>query len=711
MLAARKDGFRGLAQLKPDRLVQPKVRKLFPDTAYWSPAVVTGADGRASVSFEFPDALTTWRATARGITEDTRVGAAVERVIVRKNLILRTGYPRFFTEGDEVTLKLVVQNFLTTDKQARVQLEAKGLDLLDGNQRDVKVPAKGEAVAEFRVRAGKAPADAVLLGKALTDEESDAVELTLPVKPFGVKLSQGRAGEGNAEFRLAAPASTVEITVTPSVAGAVFSGLDYLSSFPYGCVEQTMSSFLPNIIVARALADLKLKSDQKPAELDAKIKAGVGRLLDFQHQDGGWGWWQTDDSHPYMTALVVEGFARAAEAGRGTEEMAAARACGAEWLRGAFNRESDAVNDIRAYMAYALTLHDKVNAGLLGRLDKDRLTTAGIAYAGLAAHAAGDTSTASTFARRLETSAKQNEAEAWWESERDSLMGYDYDTSPQATALATKLLSRVNPKNPILSKAARYLVGRRAGGYWISTRQTSDAIDGLTDYLRASGELKPDSRVRVEVDGKNVIDRAFTEADATAATAPVIRVNAPANARIRITKEGSGKVYWSARADWYSAEEKLQKKGGTELSLLREYFRLTPVAVNGRNVYRLEPLEGDVKAGEIIASRLTLTGGDWRYLMIEDPIPAGLELIERDQTYELETRPDWWGWWYTRKELRDDRAALFMTRFEGTQRSFVHLMKVTNAGRFRASAARVQPMYQPDYQATTESKVFEVKPQ
>ena len=97
-----------LAQLKPDRLPEPRIRKAFPDTAFWGPAIVTGADGRAHAKLEFPDSLTTWRATARGVTRDTRVGQAVDKVIVRKNLLLRPAVPRFFTEEDEVTVSMVV---------------------------------------------------------------------------------------------------------------------------------------------------------------------------------------------------------------------------------------------------------------------------------------------------------------------------------------------------------------------------------------------------------------------------------------------------------------------------------------------------------------------------------------------------------------------------------------------------------------------------
>ncbi|PYT29807.1 MAG: alpha-2-macroglobulin, partial [Acidobacteria bacterium] len=82
-----------LAQLKPERLVQPKVRKAFPDTAFWAADIITDASGHAQAKVPFPDSLTTWRATARGITPDTKVGNSVLKTIVRKNLILRLAVP------------------------------------------------------------------------------------------------------------------------------------------------------------------------------------------------------------------------------------------------------------------------------------------------------------------------------------------------------------------------------------------------------------------------------------------------------------------------------------------------------------------------------------------------------------------------------------------------------------------------------------------
>ena len=123
--------------------MQPKVRKAFPDTAYWMADVDTDSSGQATVKFDYPDAITSWRATTRGVTQDTKVGSAVENTIVRKNVMVRLVVPRFFRRGDEIVLSTIVQNYLPTEKTAHVSMEFSGLQVLDGAAKDVPVPSRG----------------------------------------------------------------------------------------------------------------------------------------------------------------------------------------------------------------------------------------------------------------------------------------------------------------------------------------------------------------------------------------------------------------------------------------------------------------------------------------------------------------------------------------------------------------------------------------
>ena len=715
---------RALAQLKPsETLVQPKVRKLFPDTALWLADVRTDASGRAEAQLTFPDSLTTWRATVRGVTVDTKVGAATNTVIVRKNLMVRLAVPRFFRQGDEVTVSAIVHNYLATPKTVQVSLDLKGLDVLSGQTTSIEVPTKGEAKVDWRVHA-QSVHEADLLAKALTNEESDAMEITLPVIPFGVKQNDAKSGSvsgadqeektivtlpGNPDQ--SSPA--LDITLSPSLAGSIFSALDYLTAYPYGCTEQTMSSFLPNIVVAKAMKELKLQSTVDTPELEKKIEAGMARLKDFQHDDGGWGWWKEDESQVFMTAYVVSGFGQAREAGYDPGANSLNRAF--DYLHAQLAQHPNMRENLRAYVVYALALNNAAKPQELqdAWAARGNMNTQGLAMLALALLSTNDQAKAQELAGTIESQAVVTDLEASWPSAYDYLMEFEVDDDAETTAFAVRLLSLIKPASPLLPKAALWLVNHREGGYfWYSTKQTAMVIFGLTEYVKSSHELDANFHAEVFVNGKQVITRQFTSADAWNPVQPAIHLSASqlqvgAN-EIRIHKSGAGRLYWSATGTYFSSDKRLVQNNKLSLNITRDYFRMSPEQSNGRIVYNLDPLQGEFHVGDILAVRITVGGSDWRYLLMEDPIPAGAEFITRDDLYELKQRPSWWEYWFTRREFHDDRAAIFQTYFSG-RHEYVYLLKIVNPGKFQVSPAMVQPMYQPSIMATSDAAVVEVK--
>src|SRR5262249_10731357 len=150
---------------------------------------------------------------------------------------------------------------------------------------------------------------------------------------------------------------------------------------------------------------------------------------------------------------------------------------------------------------------------------------------------------AQEFAQVLTQSAQTQGPYVWWKSERREMLDFSSDNSFETTAYALKALSIFNPKSGLLPKAARWLVDRRSDGYyWTSTEQTATAIYGLIDYLKISGELKPNYTLSVFVNGKKLAERQVTEKDVAnplpivlSAAAPEIR---PGANEIRIEKSG-----------------------------------------------------------------------------------------------------------------------------------------------------------------------------
>jgi hypothetical protein len=712
-----------MAQVKPGSdLIIPKVRKAFPDTAYWNPNVRTGPDGHAKVEFNFPDSLTTWRTTIRAMTDDGKAGGAVTRVLTRKNLIVRLAAPRFFRVGDEVTLRVIAHNYLETAKDVTFALDVAGLDIAAGQSQKINIPARGESVVEWRVRA-RSTGQAVLTAKALTNEESDALEMTLPVLPFGVKQRAAGSGvvfsgAGQNQWSFSYPAVSdastrgLTVTIAPSVAGTVFDALDYLTDYPWGCTEQTMSSFLPDVIVAQAVDKLHLQSPIDRPTLNDMVRAGLDRLYGFQHDDGGWGWWPDDESRVFMTAYVVSGLGQAGDAGYkiDVDRMNKGRA----WLQSTLAAHPEMIPDLRAYVVYALATTGGApkEAQDAAWASRSKLSDEGLALVGLALDTAGD-SRSHEAAVLLEKKAKTGQDGAHWEGSYDGLLDYWADTSSETTAFALKLLVHQDRSSGLLPQSAQWLAGHRDGDYWYSTKQTAMVIQGLTDYLKLSGELANTSDVEVLVNGASVGKRHFGAGDGMA---PPVRIKVPAaqlgnGGQVTIRKSGNGITYWSAENAWYSADRKLYQQGQLALNITRDYYLLQKNQPKPTDAitYDLVPLKGAVHVGDIVAVRLALNGTSWKYLLAEDPIPAGTEFLDRTDLYSINSKPSWWYDWFTRREFHDDRAVFFQTEFPG-RREYFYLLKVVNPGKFVISPAQAGPMYQPNVNTTTEPATLEVQP-
>ncbi len=664
-----------LADFKNPQTVQPQVRKFFPDTIQWLPTLTTDANGKARAAFNFPDSLTTWRATVRAVTRNTMVGQVVGKVITRKNLILRLETPRFMNQGDTATLTGIVHNYLASDKSAKVSLAAQGVELLTPAESTVTVPKNGEAVLTWNVRASKI-SQAKFLAKALTDEESDALELDVPVEPWGLHLNAAQSGamrndKEEIKRALVLPqdvnpdASTLRIDLAPSIAGTLMSALDFLASYPYGCVEQTMSSFLPNILVTKAVKDLGLTPPPASAELNQKIAAGLQRLYMFQHDDGGWGWWQTDETHPFMTAYVVAGLAQAKDAGYPIDKQRLKN--GRDSLLKQIKENPRAIADIRVYMIYALALSGDVDRGLVDDLysSRSKFSPHGQALMALLLMQVKD-ARAQEFVKLLEANAQVKEPFVSWKSERQEMLDFSSDNSFETTAYALKALANLDPKSPLLPGAARWLMEHRSDGYyWDSTEQTATAIYGLIDYLKVSGELKPNYTLSVYLNGQKLADRTITEKDIANPLPIVLNAAAPqvhaGGNEVRIVKSGVGVLYWSASASYFSREPKPSPTGSYALNVVRQYFKLVPDWENDHIVYSEQPLTGDVQTGDVVEVRLTVSAtNNEQYLQIEDPVPAGFDFIEQEGFYQLKTKPAWWDYLHARRESNDySRRAVF----------------------------------------------------
>jgi uncharacterized protein YfaS (alpha-2-macroglobulin family) len=718
MLAMRKARYHPqLAQVKPGNEAKPRVRKAFPDTAYWAASVHTDATGHARVSFTFPDSLTTWRTTVHAVTTDTKAGSAINRVLVRKNVIVRMGTPRFMVKGDEISLPVIVHNYLETPMMAKISLKAEGLDIISGSDQTATIASKGESTVYWRLRASRA-GTAKLTASAVAAQDSDALELSFPVNPAGVAETLAQSGviarnAPGATAKIAFPSSTdaaahsLHVEVSSSIAGSLIPALSYLTTYPYGCTEQTMSSYLPNVIVAETLNKLKSANGVDEADVMAKMQAGLDRLKDYQHDDGGWGWWKEDESRVSMTAYVVAGLGQGARYAKVSWPHQMMLNEGKTYLQTELGQHPKMRPELRAAVVYALAQSETQSLGPeLDKLWSRRadLQPEALAMTGLAMLEVHD-ARAAQIATLLASQAVRQGDLVSWKGSYLPLLDYDETSDTEATAYAMRFLAKVDPVQPLLPGAAQWLMLARDGGvWWNSTEETAMVLFGLVDYLAASHELESDFTVQVLVDNRVAGERHFTTADAQSGASLAIDIDAAQlqagenNVQV-VRRGGSGRIYWSARGQYFSTEKSAIQAGSMALNLTRDYFKLQPVQKDGKIVYSLVPLTGTAQVGDVLAVHEAISGTPMRYLLLEDPIPAGVEFIQNEASYTIDQRPGGWVDWFTRREFHDDHAAFFASDFSGRQEIF-YLVRVVNPGTFAISPARVQPMYQHGVQAT-----------
>ncbi len=705
-----------------EEYAKAEIRKEFPDTALWLAHVVTGTDGKAQVDVKYPDSLTTWRATSRAVTLDTKVGAQTQKTIVRKNLIVRLETPRFFTQKDELLISAIVHNYLSEDKKSKVILEAEGLELLDDPTRFITVAKEDEVRVDWKVRASKA-GEAVITATALTDEESDAMQLTIPILPHGMKQIKSISGEvkDSEVFIVDVPPMVIKestefkLILSPSLASTMLDALDYLTGYPYGCVEQTMSRFLPDVMVGEVLENLDLTSKKLEEELPKMVKEGLKKLYKFQHSDGGWGWWEFDESHPFMTAYVVYGLTVAVNAGFDVDREVLER--GIDSLKDQVRYAKD--KGTKTYMLYALSFNRNADIPQLDAIykDKHQLNDYSKALLAMTLDNMGDKERALAVLKELEESAQVTGNTCHWGG-KSWHYGWMDDVT-ETTAYVFKAFARLDPANELLPKTIRWLINQRRGNRWNSTKDTAAIIYAFVDYLNVTGELYPNYTAKVYINGELVKKLEVTRDNLMDVDTEIKLTGEQVRNTniIRIDREGEGKLYYSTMLTYFTQEDDIKARNDG-IIVKREYFEMIPVqSREGDWFYGLRSLGDTIPSGKEIYVKLRITAGvDYQYVIFEDPFPSGCEVIKDDTGYIIigeRTRKKhyyryYWDYWYSSKEFRDEKAVFFATDLPRGTYELNYILRSQIPGDCKVMPTLAYLMYAPEVRGNSNERELSI---
>jgi hypothetical protein len=209
------------------------------------------------------------------------------------------------------------------------------------------------------------------------------------------------------------------------------------------------------------------------------------------------------------------------------------------------------------------------------------------------------------------------------------------DGGVEATSFALRAMLAIDPQNKLIEPVTNWLIKNRRGAQWSNTRDTAIVVLTLNDYLRVSKELQPQLGYELLVNGNSVATKQITAADALGAPS---RFEVPREfirdgqneISIRRTS-GSGPLYFSAEAKFFSLEEPI-KPAGNEIFVRRQYFKLVNHAtlLKGFVSERVALNDGDtVKSGERVETVITVEAkNNYEYLLFEDLKPGGLEAVQ-----------------------------------------------------------------------------------
>jgi uncharacterized protein YfaS (alpha-2-macroglobulin family) len=668
---------------------------------------------------------------------------------------------------------------------AILELEGPCLKALDTAKRTIKVKANGEMRVDWRVKA-MAEGEAVVRMKAIAADDADAMEMRFPVFVHGMDKMDSYCGvirpdkqTGGTAFNIPnerrPETARLEVRYSPTLAMAMVDALPYLVAYPYGCTEQTLNRFLPAVLTQNTLqrlgvslelirakqANLNAQEIGDPAErakqwkryrenpvwdeaeLGKIVRDGVEALTAMQLSDGGWGWFSGYGEHSYAhtTAQVVHGLTVATQNDVAVKKEAIER--GVLWLK---RYQADQVEKlknaeadpkIRPWKQYAdnldamvymvLAEHDYLYPEMRDYLYRDRnqLSLYGKALFGIALHQQKQVEMRDMIIRNIRQYLKTDDESqtAYLEMGNGGYWWWWYGDEIETHALFLRLLAATEPKGDTAHRLVKYLLNnRKHATYWKSTRDTAACVEAFADYMKASGEDKPEQTIQVVLDGK-VVKEVKVDSDNLFTFDNTFVLDGAAltggDHRLELRKQGTGPLYWNAYASYFTLQEFIPKTG-LEVKVERRVYRLKSVdkeidVAGSRNqaikqkvekYERIPVVNGDtVTSGDLIEIELLVESkNDYEYILLEDFKAAGFEPVDVRSGYTGNALGAY-------VEFRDEKVAFFVQRLMRGKHSVSYRLRAEIPGAFSALPTTISAMYAPELRGNSDEIKVKIKDQ
>lgn len=723
-----------------DGALEPTVRTRFPDTAYWNARVVTNAQGQADVTLRLPDSLTTWRMDARGVTQDTRLGSASADLTATRLLLIRPVTPRFFTAGDAATVAAVVNNNTPQPIRVEARLEVEGARLTSEEQLTIEVPKLGQTRVEWRLDVGDGEGVALTfyaqgggLEDASTPTIGSALDGRIPVlhysapDTFATSGGLDRPGERleaiSLPRRFDATQGGLTVALEPSLGSAMATALEVLEAFPYDCTEQVVSRFLPNLAALRAAQAVGIDDAELKDRLERAVTDGLTTLRARQQYDGGWAWWSSGPTNPYLTAYALFSLLEARRAGFSVSDYTIEAA--SSYLEGQIGvidpLSAPSLRNRQAFVAYVQARAGVADIARLQALAEARAGMSHWARASLALaleQVQPGAPLSATLLSDLQASAIRSATGVHWQDEPADL--WNMGAPVRTTAQVLLALVELEPGNAFNADVVRWLLAARArDGAWESTHDTAWALLAITEWAALSGSLDGRYSFGATLNAQPLA-AGLPGSETQTSFTPVDRLFADRPNQLLVTRgAGEGALFYTAHLSVYRPVEDVQAVA-RGMSVSRQYFLYDGACGSLEKPCLPAP---SAHAGDAILGRVTVTlPADAYYVVVEDPFPAGMEPIDGslltaptglppEMLPQAQTDRVGWRWWFfNHTELRDDRVVLFADHLPAGTYQYTYLLTAALPGEYRVLPTRAWAFYFPEVYGHAAGRVYTIQP-
>ncbi|MFN3198728.1 MAG: MG2 domain-containing protein [Bradymonadia bacterium] len=725
------------------------VRRKFTTTPLFVGAVQTGDDGKAVVKGQLPDNLTTFRLMALAVTADDRGGVGEGKVVVSAPLMARPALPRMARIGDTFAAGVVVNTLADTPTEVWIEGEILdgAIEGLEPLSRKIMVPPGKSREVRFAFKVQRAsrldaPGSAVRFTVRSADH-SDAVEIPLPIKFPASPQVVATYGQVRAEIPAMARTENIEVpvssrrdvgslsvTMAASALVGLKEGVEQLIEYPYGCLEQQSSRLVP-FVALKGLMDRygeQWVGDREPAQV---VEEAITAITKLQGPDGGFRYWPGSTcAHYWGSAYATLALGDAAAQGYPVDPKVLERARG--YLKEAWDPKSPCVawrprtDESRAFAAFVLARQGSGSREFNRRLYARRASMALFGKAMLAramAELDPKSEQAQTLLVEMFNGAQVNARGVQLVDIDQSTYSAQFSSSVRTTAMVLAAAVKVRPDHPYLARMAFTVLKARRGGKWRNTQETAFSLMALADYSAAVEGEAPNLVGRVVLgnggQAEDVAQQQFQghSLGRITKTIPLAYLGRfKSRLPIIFNAEGQGPLHYSAVLEYVPGT--IDTKARDQGIVVQRWI----TAVGGSE--RLTALE----EGQVVQVRLRVANTAPRYyVVVDDPIPGGLEAINTDlltesrinsadasnspgsSSVDLSGRSQWFSP-FDHTEMRDERVVLFADHLPPGVHEYSYTARATTAGTFVHPPAIAEEMYTPEVRGNSSGGSLWVHP-